>query len=163
MDENKDLLIQNIHQLFFLISQNVDQNRIGSWIELNLSMSQFKAMVYIEHQENVCVRDLSLTLKMAQPNVTNLVDYLVKNDLVSREQNPEDRRIQVLKTTDKGKKLMTDLKERVTSAMSGYLEMLSLDQLKALKNGLTPLLSIMQEHNNPTKNKTGPGMQTFPS
>jgi DNA-binding MarR family transcriptional regulator len=163
MDENKDLLIQNIHQLFFLISQNIDQNRIDSWIELNLSMSQFKAMVFIEYQENVCVRDLSLTLKMAQPNVTNLVDYLVKNDLVSREQNPEDRRIQVLKTTAKGKKLMTDLKERVTSAMSGYLEMLSLDQLQALKNGLTPLLSIMQENNNSPKNKTCPGMQTFTS
>jgi DNA-binding MarR family transcriptional regulator len=150
MDVNKDLLINNIHQLFFCISQNIEQNRIFSWIELNLSMSQFKALIYIEYQENVCVRDLSIALKMAQPNVTNLVDFLVKEGLVSREQNPGDRRIQVLKTTPKGSELIADLRESITSIMSGYLEKLSLDQLQTLNNGLNPLVKMMQERDNST-------------
>jgi DNA-binding MarR family transcriptional regulator len=161
MDQNKDLLIQNIHQLFFSISQSIEQNRIASWIDLNLSMSQLKAMVYITFQENVCVRDLSQTFKMAQPNMTHLVDYLVKEGLVSREQNPEDRRIQVLKTTPKGQRLLADIRENIDSIMSGYLEKLNLDQLQALESGLNPLVKMMQENNLVTTRKTLAGIQAL--
>jgi DNA-binding MarR family transcriptional regulator len=148
MDKNKDQLIQSIHDIFFFISQNIEKNRIDSWIDLDLSMSQMKALVYITFQEKVCVRDLSQIFKMAQPNMTHLVDFLVKEGLVSREQNPEDRRIQVLKTTPKGQKQIADIRESVTSAMSGYMEKLSLEQLQTLKNGLLPLVNKMQEREN---------------
>lgn len=148
MDNNKGLLIQNIHQLFFSISQSIEQNRIASWIDLNLSMSQLKALVYITFQENVCVRDLSQALKMAQPNMTHLVDYLVKEGLVNREKNPLDRRIQVLKTTLKGQRLLADIRENIDTIMSGYLEKLNLNQLEALESGLTPLVKMMREQPN---------------
>ena len=150
MENNKDRIIQKIHQMAFLISQNIEPGSLNSWIELNLTMSQLKSLVYIEFQENVCIRDLSRTLKIAQPNVTNLVDFLVKKGLVTREENPEDRRMLVLKTTAKGKKMITDLRDSIFSEMSGYLEQLSVEQLEALTNGLNPLVKLMQERQNQT-------------
>jgi len=148
MENAKDQIIQKIHQMGFLISQNIEQNSLNSWLELNLTMSQLKSLMYIDFQENVCIRDLSRTLKIAQPNVTNLVDFLVKEGLVSREENPEDRRMLVLKTTAKGKKLITELRDSILSEMSGYLEQLSVEQLQTLINGLNPLLELMQERRN---------------
>jgi DNA-binding MarR family transcriptional regulator len=146
MQKNKDLIIQKINQLGLFISQNIEQRRIDSWIDLNLTMSQLKSLVYIEFQENVCIRDLSRTLKMAQPDISNLVDLLVKERLVSREENPENRRMLALKTTAIGKKLITGLRDSISNEMSGYLVQLSLEQLQALVNGLDPLAELMQEH-----------------
>jgi DNA-binding MarR family transcriptional regulator len=81
---------------------------------------------------------------MAQPNVTNLVDFLVKEGLVSCGDNPEDRRLLVLKTTPKGKKLITGTRDSITSEMSGYPERLNAKQLLAFTDGLNPLIKMMK-------------------
>jgi DNA-binding MarR family transcriptional regulator len=144
---NKDELVQQIHNMGFFISQNIEQNRLDCWIDLNLTMSQFKSLLIIEFQQNVCIRDLSKFLKMAQPNVTNMIELLVKEGLVSREENPEDRRMLILKTTPNGKKLIADLRDSISSEFSGYLERLSVEQLQALKNGIDPLFNVVKEIN----------------
>jgi DNA-binding MarR family transcriptional regulator len=143
---DKSQLVKKINRMGFLMSQHFQRSSLDSWLGLNLTMSQLKGLMYIDFQENVCVRDLSRSLKMAQPNVTNLVDFLVKAELVSREENPEDRRMLVLKTTTLGKKLVTELRESIMSEMSGYLEQLSVSQLQALLDGLSPLLELVQNH-----------------
>ena len=142
--ENKKQIIQQIHQMGFFISQNIEQGRLDSWIDLNLTMSQLKGLIYIEYQRSTCPRDLSRTLKMAKPNITSLVDFLVQEGLVSRKQNPEDRRLWILTTTPKGKKLLKNLRESVSSEISGYLMQLSLDQLHKLAEGISPLVVLMQ-------------------
>jgi hypothetical protein len=57
----KDRIIQIINKMGFIFSRNIDQGRLGSWIDLNLTMGQLKSLIYIECQENVCIRDLSRT------------------------------------------------------------------------------------------------------
>ena len=154
MEVNKDEIIQNIHKMGFLISRNIEQNRLDSWIDLDLTMSQLKSLLYIEFQDIVCIRDLSRILKMAQPNVTNLVDFLVKEGLVSREENAEDRRMLILRTTPKGKKLIADLRDSISNEMSGYLVQLSQKQLQKLADGLNPLAKLIQEsHQKPESNE----------
>ena len=66
-------------------------------------------------------------------------DRLVGQGLVSREENPEDRRMLLLKTTDKGKALLAKLRESGISRMSGILAQLSLEELSALAQGFTAL------------------------
>jgi DNA-binding MarR family transcriptional regulator len=155
MENDKSPLIQKINWMGFLMSQNIQRNSLNSWLGLNLTMSQLKGLIYIDCQENICVRDISRSLKMAQPNVTNLVDFLVKTELVRREENPEDRRMLTLKTTTVGKKLVTELRESIFSEMSGYLEQLSVSQLQALIGGLSPLLEMMRKHQEPDKENSG--------
>jgi len=124
------------------------QTRLDCWIDLDLTMSQLKSLFYIEVRSNICIRDLSKVLKMAQPNVTALVDFLVKEGLVRRKENPEDRRKLILKTTTKGKKLIADLQNSLTSEMSEYLDLLSVEQLQALADGLQPMINVMKEKQN---------------
>jgi DNA-binding MarR family transcriptional regulator len=130
------------------------QTRLDCWIDLDLTMSQLKSLFYIEVQSNICIMDLSRVLKMAQPNVTSLVDSLVKEGLVSREENPEDRRRMLLKTTSKGKKLIADLQNSITSEMSDYLVQLSLEQLQAIADGFRPLIQIMRAKQNSLSQNT---------
>jgi DNA-binding MarR family transcriptional regulator len=150
MEESKKRLIQDINLMGLFWSQT----RLDCWIDLDLTMSQLKSLFYIEVQSNICIMDLSRVLKMAQPNVTSLVDSLVKEGLVSREENPEDRRRMLLKTTSKGKKLIADLQNSITSEMSDYLVQLSLEQLQAIADGFRPLIQIMRAKQNSLSQNT---------
>ena len=147
--KSKEQIINEIHKMGLIISKNIQQKGISTWIDLDLTMSQLKSLLYIDYQENVCIKDLSKILNIAQPNVTTLIDYLVKQGLVTREENPEDRRKLVLKTTPKAKKLINGLRDSISSEISGYLIQLSLDQLETLANGLKPVVEVMEKQNSP--------------
>ena len=110
-------------------------------------MSQLKSLMYIEFHKNVSLKDLSQALKMAQPNATNLVEFLVKEGLVSRRENPGDRRMLILKTTAKAKKLIGNLRDSMSTEMS-YLRQLNLQQLRTLNDGLQPVLKLIQKEKN---------------
>ena len=130
MEPEKEKLIQELHQLGQLLSQTLDQYTCGAWIDLNLTIGQLKSLILIDFDGSTCVKDLAKALKMAPPNATKLVDSLVKEGLVSREENPDDRRLFSLKTTSKGKILIANLKESAIRQMSDLLNQLSLMSLK---------------------------------
>jgi DNA-binding MarR family transcriptional regulator len=60
----------------------------------------------------------------------------VDQGLLSREENPEDRRMLLLKVTDNGKALLDKLKESRINRMSDILTQLNLEDLSALHRGL---------------------------
>jgi DNA-binding MarR family transcriptional regulator len=148
MENERDRIIREINKTGVFFSPDTDGNKLNPWIELDLTMGQLKSLFYIEFHDNVSIKDLSRTLKIAQPNVTNLVEFLVAEGLVSREENPEDRRMLLLKTTAKAKHLIAGLRNGISYEMSGYFDLLSLDELQLLADGLNPLKSIMQERRN---------------
>ncbi len=74
--------------------------------------------------------------------MTGIVDRLVEQGLVSREENPEDRRMLLLKTTDKGKTLLAKFRESRINRMSGILAQLSLEALSALAQGLIAFAKV---------------------
>jgi DNA-binding MarR family transcriptional regulator len=60
----------------------------------------------------------------------------------------------LLKTTSKGKKLIADLQNSITSEMSDYLVQLSLEQLQAIADGFRPLIQIMRAKQNSLSQNT---------
>ena len=139
---NRAELIEEIIQL---------QRRIGrvghaseryapeAWLALNLTIGQLKSLFFIDFEGSTNFKKLATALGVTPPNVTGIIDHLVEQGLVSREENPEDRRMLLLKTTDKGKALLAKLRESRISHMSGILAQLSLEELSALAQGLTAL------------------------
>jgi DNA-binding MarR family transcriptional regulator len=144
--KSKEQIIDEIHKMGLVISKNIQQRGITTWIDLDLTMSQLKSLLYINYQENVCIKDLSKILNIAQPNVTTLIDYLVKQELVTRAENLEDRRKLVLRTTPKAKKLISGLRDSLWIEISGQLMQLSLEHLEMLGKGLKPLAEVMEKY-----------------
>ncbi len=54
-------------------------------------------------------KKLAEALGVTPPNVTGIIDRLVEQALVTRTENPEDRRIMLLQTTEKGHELLDNL------------------------------------------------------
>ncbi len=135
-------LIEEIIQLLKRIGQ-VEHARERyapeAWMELNLTIGQLKSLFFIDFEGSTNFKKLATALGVTPPNVTGIIDHLVEQGLVSREGNPEDRRMILLKTTEKGKTLLAGLRESRTSRVSAILAQLSLEELAALAKGLNAL------------------------
>lgn len=72
----------------------------------NLSMSQFFAMMHIGRSGACAVSDLSDNLGVTNAAVSQMLDRLVKQELIVRTEDPEDRRMKRIELTDRGKKMI---------------------------------------------------------
>jgi DNA-binding MarR family transcriptional regulator len=67
------------------------------------------------------------------------VDRLVKQGLVSRSENPDDRRVMLLHATPRGEELVAGLRERKRGFILDALGRLTEEELAALAVGLEAL------------------------
>ncbi len=90
------------------------------------------------------IGNLACGLRVTPANVTGIVDRLVEQGLVVRTSDPDDRRIQLLKVTDSGEALLSNLREGRASHMRQILERLTSDELQILARGLDSLVNAAE-------------------
>ena len=113
-----------------------------AWLELNLSIGQVKSLFFIAAQGTTNFSKLAEALGVTPPNVTGMVNRLVEKGLISRQENPDNRRMLMLRVTEKGEALITTLRERAVSQISGILENLSIEELDTVARGLSLLVRV---------------------
>jgi DNA-binding MarR family transcriptional regulator len=124
-----------------------------AWMNLNLTIAQLKSLFFIAREGSTNFRKLAAALGVTPSNVTGIIDRLVEQGLVSRRENPEDRRELLLQTTEKGKALLTNLRESRRSHMSRILAHLSLEELSYLVQGFTALVKAAEAHKGENKDE----------
>jgi DNA-binding MarR family transcriptional regulator len=90
----------------------IRQRSQPAWLDVDLTMAQVKALAAICRAGRVHGRGLAHMLGVGQPAVSKLVDHLVDQGYVRREDDREDRRVVWLCPTEKGRALY----DRVTVA-----------------------------------------------
>jgi MarR family transcriptional regulator, organic hydroperoxide resistance regulator len=126
--EKKELIKEVMalqHQTDIILRQFEPQ----PWIELNLTLAQLKSLFFIAARDRTNFKKLAEALGVTPPNVTGIIDRLVEQGLVTRTENPEDRRIMLLQATEKGQELLNNLRERHITQMSQVLGYLTNDEL----------------------------------
>lgn len=115
------------------------------WIELNLSIAQLKSLLFIASKGKTNFKKIAEALGVTPPNITGIIDRLVEQGLVSRTENPEDRRIMLLQVTDKGQQLLANLRERRVNYMRQVLARMSEEELLILSKGLSALVKAAEK------------------
>lgn len=78
--------------------------------EHNLSNSQMMSLFHLLHNKSVSLNNLAQFLGISNPAVSQLIEKLVRSDLVKRIPNPKDKRGKLLELTEKGKELTQESK-----------------------------------------------------
>lgn len=108
-----------------------------------LSFLEFKAIMELgvfESRDNFCLADISESTGASMPAVSRAVDSLVRKGLVSRAEDPEDRRRRLITLTDEGHKVTNAaLMGRAVGAVK-LAESFTPDQLKDLDSVLSRLI-----------------------
>lgn len=136
----KAQLIKRAMELQRKVNRMMRNQSADVWMRLKLTVPQLKSLFFISNEGSTSIGKLAGALGVTPANVTGIVERLVRQGLVSRTENPEDRRMLLLQTTEKGRGLIADLRERRTSWLSEILDNLSPDELSRLAEGLSLLL-----------------------
>jgi DNA-binding MarR family transcriptional regulator len=89
---------------------------------------------------------LAAALKVTPSNVTGIIDRLVEQGLVTRAENPDDRRMLMLQLTSQGETLISGLRERRFSQMSAVLIKLNEDELETISRSFKILGKAIEEY-----------------
>ncbi len=112
--------------------------------ESGLSMTQCKALLELggigESADPRQVSDLAETLGVSVPSMSRAVDALVKKKLVTRLEDPDDRRVRRVAITAKGKQFVDTLLVVRQAGLEAFAESLSAAQRRKLDAAIDSLM-----------------------
>ena len=115
------------------------------WVGLDLTREQLRIVFLIHHREELSPGKAADALGVSKANVTGVINRLVVKGLVSRRENPVDRRGYILSLTAKGRSQVERLQELHTEKMAGVLGKMPDEAVEGLVKGLTALLKALEE------------------
>ena len=86
-----------------ILMRSVFAQHVGE--PLNLRTVEFTVLLLLLTNDDVTPSQISRTLAMSAPNLTQLLDRLAERGLVARERSPHDRRAQHIRLTRTGRTL----------------------------------------------------------
>jgi DNA-binding MarR family transcriptional regulator len=98
--------------------------------------------------KELSMSDLSLILHVTKPNITVLVDKLVKLDYVERVHNSQDRRVIFIRLTDSGEAFIGKSSEELIKSvvqLSDYLDKEDLELVKQTTQAMKKLLAKLNK------------------
>jgi DNA-binding MarR family transcriptional regulator len=149
----KTKLIKDIIELQRKVDRSRRQPTLDVWMSLPITIAQLKSLFFISNQGSSNLGNLAAALGVTPANVTGIVDRLLEQGLVSRKENVQDRRMLLLRTTNKGEELVANLRERRRGYMAEILAHLSVDELATLAQGLTSLVKAIETRKGQTKDE----------
>jgi DNA-binding MarR family transcriptional regulator len=107
-----------------------------------LSPSQYDVLATIGFRGPVRLSDLAAFESINPTLLSRIVGKLEERELVSREQDADDRRVSHVSLTDKGRELHHRIRDERTDALSLALESLSAQERAVLLKALPVLESL---------------------
>jgi DNA-binding MarR family transcriptional regulator len=111
--------------------------------ESGLTLTQVKTLLMLagpEADEPYAGRDIAERLQISLASVSRAVDELVRSRLVTRVEDPDDRRVRRLTITDKGRRLAGEIVASRMADMEAFAASLTPAQRRKLDAGLEAVL-----------------------
>ncbi len=109
------------------------------WLDLDLTMAQLKALMVVVQTDGVSSRGLANRLGISAPAVTPLVDRLIEQKLVRREDDPSDRRVVLITPTEGALALHDKLMETSRATVAAIVDALPEEELSRIERALAQL------------------------
>ena len=129
--------IQRILDCSEVVIQKTNPVRDRAWLSVDLTMPQLKSLIYVTKRDGATSGQIANSLGVGLSTITGVVDRLTEQDMVSRHDDPRDRRVTRVVPTPRGRALVEDLLQFRNETISAMLSRLtfstaSAEALKAL-------------------------------
>ena len=142
----REELIRTALTLQTRIDDLVMEHNIENWLSLDLTIGQLKTIMYIYKHRKVNSKDISTALNITPSVVTGIVDRLVSQNKVSRSGGVEDRRVQWLSLTDRGRESIEKTKQIHIESINKILMTLSDGELSEITRGFSIFLRAIESY-----------------
>lgn len=113
--------------------------------EFEVTLPQLRMLYQVEIAGVVSAQQLADRLRVTAPTVTNTIDRLVRRNLVSRVEDPEDRRRKRITLTQKGLDVLNGFSQHGLTYLMEAANKLTLDELRMMLHLFRRLAEIDAE------------------
>jgi DNA-binding MarR family transcriptional regulator len=152
---DKAELIKEIIKLQKKIDLARRQYELDVWMNLPITIGQLKSLFFISNQGSTNLGKLAAALRVTSTNTTGIIDRLVKQGLVSRTEDAQDRRMLLLRVTEEGERLVTQLREKRRDYRVQVMTRMNIEELTTLAQGLTFMSGAVTAHEAAIKDEHG--------
>lgn len=104
-----------------------------------LSIPQVRTLAYLHRSPGSCLFHLAEHLGVTRPTASTVVERLVRRGMVSRAEDPQERRRVMLRLTPLGLRHFERTRQATQRWMAAVLSQLSPAELRHIKKGVTVL------------------------
>lgn len=144
MDERVER-IQRILDCTGNLFHNFNPGRDRAWRSVDLTMPQLKALICVAKNNGATSGEIARNLGVGLSTVTGVVDRLADQGLVTRREDPADRRITRVLPTAQGTSLVDELVRYRTELIGMILARLDADQLRVVEEAFSYLMQAVAE------------------
>ena len=131
---------ENLYWQLFRVAITEKHNLMDIAETYGLTVMQLYTLCLLESDSSLPMNSLSSMIHCDASNVTGIVDRLLHQDYIKREENPKDRREKMITLTSKG----AELCERISQTFQSYnpesLKVLSVTEQQQLQKLLDKIL-----------------------
>lgn len=111
----------------------------------NFNMNEYYYLTSIYQMGTPKLGELATKLNLTKPAISALVKRLEKNELITKTQSEEDKRIYYLNLTDKGIKIIQGDNELYSKLSNIFSDLLTNEQVNMVDNLLEKVVKMLNE------------------
>ena len=142
--QSSNTLSETLHEWFGIFRRNLMRNIFAYAKNRGLTMAQFGALLHIFHKGACGVSDIGSDLGVTNSAASQMLERLVQQNIITRSEDPTDRRVKQIVLTDKGRQIL----EESNHANQGWLEELANRMTPAEQEQVREALVILIEKAN---------------
>jgi DNA-binding MarR family transcriptional regulator len=137
--QDRATLVERIIDLQGHVMELMEADRAQAWLEVDLTIQQLKVVLLAVRKGSLTAGQIGRELHVGFSTVTGLVDRLADQGLVSRGEDPNDRRATRVVPTDAARAVVERLYSYRRAEFRRLLQQASSETLLALAEGLSGL------------------------
>ena len=106
--QSTDPLVATLHEWFGIFRRRLMGNFFIFARDRGLTMAQFGAMLRLYHKGACGVSDIGSDLGVTNSAASQMLERLVQLKLITRSEDPKDRRVKQIVLTDKGRQILQE-------------------------------------------------------
>ncbi|MFJ2033015.1 MarR family winged helix-turn-helix transcriptional regulator [Streptosporangium sp. NPDC087985] len=140
VNDERDRLIDQIGEIQRDLGRLFAHHRAPSPLfDSNLTMRQLKVVMILSFQHSASGQDLAHHLGVSLATVTGIVDRLVGHGLVTRREDPHDRRVRRVELSPAGRTLTEQIADAGLADFRRLLQHLDTPTLRDLSNAMNKI------------------------
>ena len=143
LDEERAAVVQEL----FAINSRVHDRAMGLVgpmpLPPDLTMQQVRVLGHIVKDPGITGHELGDRLAVSAPTASGLIDRLVEKGLITRVDDPDDRRVRRLHPTAVGIDVIRQMDSMFGRALGVVIQRLSLEELELLVRGSQAMLGAL--------------------
>lgn len=144
LDPAREELVDLMMAMQKCVASRLGPADAADWLRLDLTMAQMKVLLWLVTAGEQPMSQVARVLGVGLPAATNLVDKLVDAGMVEREHSASDRRVVLVRPTERGAATVTRLRQVHRDQMRRLLANIPDAALATVQEGIQALLAAAQ-------------------